>query len=154
MGPTFVCCLQRLSSSGYVFSASLPPYLASAAIAAVDHLETNPSILSNLRANIATIFNGTFLLLLSLLFSFSFMAYLKNYSHGFQLWSNFFFKFQLKSEFVDWLFNYNVFIWKCRVVRCTGACCSKPCTISYCFSQAEEINRFWQDWYAPPWVNC
>jgi 7-keto-8-aminopelargonate synthetase-like enzyme len=42
-----------------VFSASLPPYLASAAIAAVDHLEANLSVLSNLRANIATLFNGT-----------------------------------------------------------------------------------------------
>jgi serine palmitoyltransferase len=43
---------QRLSSSGYVFSASLPPYLASAAISAVDHLEENPSVLANLRSNI------------------------------------------------------------------------------------------------------
>ncbi|KAJ4732256.1 Long chain base biosynthesis protein 1 [Rhynchospora pubera] len=48
---------QRLSSSGYVFSASLPPYLASAAIAAVDYLEENPSVLSKLRTNIATLFN-------------------------------------------------------------------------------------------------
>ncbi|KAJ4799965.1 Serine palmitoyltransferase 1 [Rhynchospora pubera] len=46
---------QRLSSSGYVFSASLPPYLASAAISAVDYLEANPSVLSNLRANVATL---------------------------------------------------------------------------------------------------
>uniref|UniRef100_A0A1D1Y5X7 serine C-palmitoyltransferase n=1 Tax=Anthurium amnicola TaxID=1678845 RepID=A0A1D1Y5X7_9ARAE len=44
---------QRLSSSGYVFSASLPPYLASAAIAAVDYLEENPSLLTQLRNNIA-----------------------------------------------------------------------------------------------------
>ncbi|KAJ3679812.1 hypothetical protein LUZ60_016090 [Juncus effusus] len=47
---------QRLSSAGYVFSASLPPYLASAAISAVDYLEENPLILTNLRANIATLF--------------------------------------------------------------------------------------------------
>ncbi|XP_039128989.1 long chain base biosynthesis protein 1b-like [Dioscorea cayenensis subsp. rotundata] len=44
---------QRLSSSGYVFSASLPPYLASAAISAVNHLEENPAILASLRNNIA-----------------------------------------------------------------------------------------------------
>ncbi|KAJ0964225.1 hypothetical protein J5N97_029347 [Dioscorea zingiberensis] len=44
---------QRLSSSGYVFSASLPPYLASAAISAVDHLEENPAILASLRNNIS-----------------------------------------------------------------------------------------------------
>jgi len=43
---------QRLSSAGYVFSASLPPYLATAAIAAVDHLEQNPALLSKLRKNI------------------------------------------------------------------------------------------------------
>jgi 7-keto-8-aminopelargonate synthetase-like enzyme len=52
--------VQRLSSSGYVFSASLPPYLASAAIAAVDYLEANSSVLSYLRANIATLLSGTF----------------------------------------------------------------------------------------------
>ncbi|KAG8074284.1 hypothetical protein GUJ93_ZPchr0006g41675 [Zizania palustris] len=44
---------QRLSSSGYVFSASLPPYLASAAVSAVNYLEENPSVLANLRSNIA-----------------------------------------------------------------------------------------------------
>lgn len=52
--------MQRLSSAGYVFSASLPPYLASAAIAAVDYLEANLSVLSNLRANIATLLSGIF----------------------------------------------------------------------------------------------
>ncbi|OAY77390.1 Long chain base biosynthesis protein 1a [Ananas comosus] len=49
---------QRLSSSGYVFSASLPPYLASAAIAAVDYLEANPTVLSSLRRNIASLVEG------------------------------------------------------------------------------------------------
>ncbi|ONK59236.1 uncharacterized protein A4U43_C08F4380 [Asparagus officinalis] len=49
---------QRLSSSGYVFSASLPPYLATAAIAAVDRLEENPSILASLRNNIALLRKG------------------------------------------------------------------------------------------------
>lgn len=44
---------QRLSSSGYVFSASLPPYLASAAVSAVSYLEGNPSVLADLRSNIS-----------------------------------------------------------------------------------------------------
>ncbi|KAM0930982.1 hypothetical protein ACQ4PT_000674 [Festuca glaucescens] len=44
---------QRLSSAGYVFSASLPPYLASAAVSAVNYLEENPSVLANLRSNVA-----------------------------------------------------------------------------------------------------
>ncbi|KAK7311082.1 hypothetical protein RJT34_08976 [Clitoria ternatea] len=44
---------QRLSSSGYVFSASLPPYLASAAITAIDVLEENPSLITKLKNNIA-----------------------------------------------------------------------------------------------------
>ncbi|KAI3801826.1 hypothetical protein L1987_29943 [Smallanthus sonchifolius] len=42
---------QRLSSSGYVFSASLPPYLASAAIAAIDVIEENPQLITMLRDN-------------------------------------------------------------------------------------------------------
>nr|CAB3501401.1 unnamed protein product [Digitaria exilis] len=50
---------QRLSSSGYVFSASLPPYLASAAVSAVNYLEENPSVLSNLRSNIALLHKGS-----------------------------------------------------------------------------------------------
>lgn len=49
---------QRLSSSGYVFSASLPPYLATAAISAVDYLEENPSILATLKNNIALLRKG------------------------------------------------------------------------------------------------
>jgi len=44
---------QRLSSAGYVFSASLPPYLASAAISAINYLEDNPTVLNNLRSNVA-----------------------------------------------------------------------------------------------------
>ncbi|PRQ35914.1 putative serine C-palmitoyltransferase [Rosa chinensis] len=43
---------QRLSSSGYVFSASLPPYLASAAITAIDVLEENPDLITKLKKNI------------------------------------------------------------------------------------------------------
>ncbi|XP_071742241.1 long chain base biosynthesis protein 1 [Rutidosis leptorrhynchoides] len=49
---------QRLSSSGYVFSASQPPYLASAAITAIDLIEDNPQLLTRLRNNIKTLFTG------------------------------------------------------------------------------------------------
>ncbi|CAL9036898.1 unnamed protein product [Musa banksii] len=49
---------QRLSSSGYVFSASLPPYLASGAISAVNYLEDNPTFLTSLRSNIALLWKG------------------------------------------------------------------------------------------------
>ncbi|THU73121.1 hypothetical protein C4D60_Mb04t19460 [Musa balbisiana] len=49
---------QHLSSSGYVFSASLSPYLASAAISAVNYLEDNPTVLTSLRSNIALLWKG------------------------------------------------------------------------------------------------
>ncbi|KAK7852675.1 long chain base biosynthesis protein 1 [Quercus suber] len=49
---------QRLSSSGYVFSASLPPYLASAAITAIDVLEENPGLITKLKANTALLWKG------------------------------------------------------------------------------------------------
>ncbi|KAJ1384815.1 Pyridoxal phosphate-dependent transferase, major domain [Sesbania bispinosa] len=49
---------QRLSSSGYVFSASLPPYLASAAITAIDVLEENPNLITKLKNNIAVLWKG------------------------------------------------------------------------------------------------
>ncbi|KAG9142171.1 hypothetical protein Leryth_007620 [Lithospermum erythrorhizon] len=49
---------QRLSSSGYVFSASLPPYLASAAITAFDILEENPDIIAKLKDNVAFLYKG------------------------------------------------------------------------------------------------
>ncbi|TKY75036.1 Long chain base biosynthesis protein 1 [Spatholobus suberectus] len=45
-------------SSGYVFSASLPPYLASAAITAIDILEENPNMITKLKNNIALIWKG------------------------------------------------------------------------------------------------
>ncbi|MFQ6644976.1 hypothetical protein Gotur_019689 [Gossypium turneri] len=51
---------QRLSSSGYVFSASLPPYLASAAITAIDILEQNPDLTSKLKENIGILWKGWF----------------------------------------------------------------------------------------------
>ncbi|XP_050366822.1 long chain base biosynthesis protein 1 isoform X2 [Argentina anserina] len=49
---------QRLSSSGYVFSASLPPYLASAAITAIDILEDNPDLITKLKTNITLLWKG------------------------------------------------------------------------------------------------
>lgn len=49
---------QRLSSSGYVFSASLPPYLASAAISAIDVLEENPNLITKLKENVALLWAG------------------------------------------------------------------------------------------------
>ncbi|CAB80314.1 serine C-palmitoyltransferase like protein [Arabidopsis thaliana] len=46
---------QRLSSSGYVFSASLPPYLASAAITAIDVIDQNPDINAGNNAGLSDI---------------------------------------------------------------------------------------------------
>nr|GFB15037.1 long chain base biosynthesis protein 1-like [Tanacetum cinerariifolium] len=48
----------RLSSSGYVFSASLPPYLASAAITAIDVIDSTPQLLVKLRDNVKTLCTG------------------------------------------------------------------------------------------------
>ncbi|KAG5229733.1 long chain base biosynthesis protein [Salix suchowensis] len=50
---------QRLSSSGYVFSASLPPYLACAAITAIDVLEDNPALITKLKENISVLWKAT-----------------------------------------------------------------------------------------------
>uniref|UniRef100_A0ACD5ZCF0 Uncharacterized protein n=1 Tax=Avena sativa TaxID=4498 RepID=A0ACD5ZCF0_AVESA len=49
---------QRLSSSGYVFSNALAPYLATAAVSAVNYLEKNSSVLINLRSNVALVHKG------------------------------------------------------------------------------------------------
>ncbi|KAJ6687696.1 CLASS II AMINOTRANSFERASE/8-AMINO-7-OXONONANOATE SYNTHASE [Salix koriyanagi] len=49
---------QRLSSSGYVFSASLPPYLACAAITAINVLEDNPALITKLKENISVLWKG------------------------------------------------------------------------------------------------
>ncbi|KAF8413413.1 hypothetical protein HHK36_001395 [Tetracentron sinense] len=49
---------QRINSSGYVYSASLPPYLASAAITSIDVLEENPDLITKLRGNIAVLWEG------------------------------------------------------------------------------------------------
>lgn len=43
-----------------MFSASLPPFLASAAVSAVNYLEGNPSVLTSLRSNIALLWKGEF----------------------------------------------------------------------------------------------
>lgn len=45
-----------------MFSASLPPYLASAAVKAFDILEENPGLITKLRKNINTLFKGIFAL--------------------------------------------------------------------------------------------
>ncbi|XP_028112719.1 long chain base biosynthesis protein 1-like [Camellia sinensis] len=49
---------QRLSSSGYVFSASLPPYLPAAAITAIDVLVEKPDLITKLNKNIAVLCKG------------------------------------------------------------------------------------------------
>ena len=41
-----------------MFSASLPPYLASAAIAAIDVVEDNPALITKLKGNIAVLRKG------------------------------------------------------------------------------------------------
>eukprot|EP01101_Sappina_pedata_P007873 TRINITY_DN4248_c0_g1_i1.p1 TRINITY_DN4248_c0_g1~~TRINITY_DN4248_c0_g1_i1.p1 ORF type:complete len:464 (+),score=209.65 TRINITY_DN4248_c0_g1_i1:573-1964(+) len=43
---------QRLNGSGYIFSASTPPYLASAAIESLHKIVENPELLSSLQSNI------------------------------------------------------------------------------------------------------
>jgi len=42
---------QRLNSSGYVYSCSLPPLLTTASLTALDILEENPSLVDSLRKN-------------------------------------------------------------------------------------------------------
>ncbi|KAK9683851.1 hypothetical protein RND81_10G169100 [Saponaria officinalis] len=49
---------QRLSSSGYVLYASLPPYLATAAISAIDVLEDNRNLTAKLKENVALLWAG------------------------------------------------------------------------------------------------
>ncbi|XP_028806876.1 long chain base biosynthesis protein 1 [Neltuma alba] len=44
---------QRLTGAGYAFSASLPPYLASGATKALEILEQNPNLVTELKNNIA-----------------------------------------------------------------------------------------------------
>ncbi|CAI7868653.1 unnamed protein product [Closterium sp. NIES-53] len=49
---------QRLGGMGYCFSASLPPFLASAAMAALDEMEARPTALSLLQSNAAAFREG------------------------------------------------------------------------------------------------
>lgn len=49
VGSSFIVEHQRLSGLGYCFSASLPPLLASAAIAALETIEQNPDLLKQLQ---------------------------------------------------------------------------------------------------------
>jgi len=49
---------QRLSGAGYCFSASSPPYLASAAITAMDVLEESPELLVRLQENVTLLWKG------------------------------------------------------------------------------------------------
>jgi serine palmitoyltransferase len=48
---------QRLSGAGYCFSASLPPFLATAAQASLKRMETEPKVLETLKENIAYFYN-------------------------------------------------------------------------------------------------
>mmetsp|Transcript_13850 Transcript_13850/g.35338 ORF Transcript_13850/g.35338 Transcript_13850/m.35338 type:complete len:694 (+) Transcript_13850:170-2251(+) len=57
-GFTEVVDHQRLNASGYVFSASLPPYLAVAADEALTILEKQPHRLNTLRENVAALRKG------------------------------------------------------------------------------------------------
>lgn len=47
---------QRLQGSGYVFSASLPPFLSACSEASIDLLEANPSMLTDLSSKVAYFF--------------------------------------------------------------------------------------------------
>ena len=46
---------QRLAGAGYVFSASLPPFLAVASVGAIDALEAEPSLVPTLRSRSAAV---------------------------------------------------------------------------------------------------
>ncbi|KEH39211.1 long chain base biosynthesis protein, putative [Medicago truncatula] len=58
MNDELTCEYLKERYSGYVFSASLPPYLASAAITAIDVLEENPNLLAKLKSNIDVLWKG------------------------------------------------------------------------------------------------
>ncbi|XP_014489304.1 PREDICTED: serine palmitoyltransferase 1 [Dinoponera quadriceps] len=58
VGTSFVIEHQRLSGLGYCFSASLPPYLSSIAIACLDIVESNLQIFQSLKNNALAIDNG------------------------------------------------------------------------------------------------
>ena len=52
-GSHLVCDHQRLNGAGYVFSASLPPFLATAALRGLDLLRGDPGLAGRARANAA-----------------------------------------------------------------------------------------------------
>ncbi|CAK9133456.1 unnamed protein product [Ilex paraguariensis] len=52
--------VQRLSNFGYLFSASLPPYLVNAVVIAIDVLEQNPYLITKLRKNITILCRGVY----------------------------------------------------------------------------------------------
>lgn len=58
VGTSFVIEHQRLSGLGYCFSASLPPFLSSTAIACLDIMESNLQIFQTLKDNALAIDNG------------------------------------------------------------------------------------------------
>jgi len=49
---------QRLNSSGYVYSCSLPPLLAAVSITALDIIDAQPQLLERLHKNTATLYKG------------------------------------------------------------------------------------------------
>jgi len=51
IGDKMSCYHQRLNGSGYVFSASLPPFLSACAEAAIDILDENPALVQTLAAH-------------------------------------------------------------------------------------------------------
>jgi serine palmitoyltransferase len=48
VGSSFIVDHQRISSMGYIFSASLPPLLAQAALSAVETFEKEPEMFQQL----------------------------------------------------------------------------------------------------------
>lgn len=48
---------QRLSGAGYCFSASAPPFTASAAIASLNHMESHPDCVTRLQENVTYIYD-------------------------------------------------------------------------------------------------
>ncbi|KAG7205826.1 hypothetical protein KM043_007767 [Ampulex compressa] len=58
VGTSFIIEHQRLSGLGYCFSASLPPFLTSAAITSLDIMESSPSIFKSLKDNCLAIDAG------------------------------------------------------------------------------------------------
>lgn len=126
---------QRLSSSGYVFSASLPPYLASAAITAIDVLDENPNLLTKLKNNIAVLWKG-------------------------RLWSHCYFRERnciavvSMSSLVHNSLNYCLFIGYCRAVENTKLHNRKSSRVTNCLFEIKAVNRFFERWPTTAWKYC